>query len=66
MRELFRKRMRRQATDKMQEVLALAAENRDVTAISAAFMLCALIECYFKDYSTACEYLIELVMTSCY
>ena len=60
-RELFSKRLKKQAIEKMREVIVIAAESGDVTAIGAGFILCALIEYYFKDYASACEYLIDLV-----
>ena len=60
-REAFRKRQRKLAIDRMKEVVYVAATERDSNAVSAAFFIMALIEYFFRDYTAACEYLINLV-----
>lgn len=60
-RTLLKNRSHRQAISKMKEIIVAAAEKKNIQAVGAAFIICGLIEYYFKDYASACEYWIELV-----
>jgi len=60
-RNLFKERMHSQAIEKMKEVIYLATIKKHIQAIASAFLICGLIDFYFKDYLSAFEYFIELV-----
>jgi len=57
----FNNKFKKLAIDKMKELIVTASRQTDFVAVGASFIICALIEYYSKDYSSACEYLVQLV-----
>jgi len=60
-REMFNKHMHKPLMEKLREIITLAARRKEFSQITSAFLLAAIIEYYFKDFSIATEYLINLV-----
>ena len=63
-RSLFKNKNRKSALEKLKEMIVLTTKDNDFAAAGACFIICALIEYYYRDYSSACEYLVQLVSLS--
>ncbi len=58
----FKSKNKRLAIEKLKELIVMSTKRNDFAATGASFILCALIEYYSRDYSAACEYLVQLVL----
>jgi hypothetical protein len=48
----------------LKKIVIMATQNNDFEAAGASFIIGALIELYNRDFSQACEYLMQLVLYS--
>ena len=60
-RHYFRENNKTQAIEKLRAIIRRTSENDDFKATGACFILCGLIEYYYREYTAACEYFIQLV-----
>lgn len=60
-RNYFQAKKRQFTLEKLKEIIVLSTQKDDFKAAAACFLLCGLIEFFFKDYISACEFLVQLV-----
>ncbi len=60
--QLLKAHHEQQAMEKLRELVAMTADQRDLRAVTASLALCATLEYSLQDYPSALAYLLELVL----